>query len=75
MNKVEEICKEYGFDLEKPETYRRDETPVEVSFYGITQEMPRWKAEEFGSKLADEGFCAIINGVFWNIKSNGSTFF
>ena len=62
MSKLEEICKEYDFDIVNRQ---RDETPVEVQFYGITKTMPRWKACEFGDKLVEMGFNPIIDGAFY----------
>lgn len=62
-NTLEQICKEYDFDIVDIQ-YQKDETPVEVQFYGITKTMPRWKAEEFASKLNALGFAPIIDGVF-----------
>lgn len=64
--KLEEICKEYDFDIVNRK-FQRDETPVEVQFYGITKTMPRWKAEEFANKLNELGFAPIIDGVIYTI--------
>lgn len=61
---LKEICEEYGFDINNQSQSQRDETPVEVQFYGITKTMPRWKAEEFGRKLNKLGFVPIIEGVY-----------
>lgn len=61
---LEGICEEYGFDLKKQPT-ERDDTPVEVLFYGITKTMPRWKAIEFALKLNKLGFVPMIDGVFF----------
>jgi hypothetical protein len=62
---LEGICEEYGFDIVNREIeIERDDTPVEVKFYGITKFMPKWKAEEFATKLNALGFVPIVDGVY-----------
>lgn len=63
VEKLKEVCEEYGFDIVNKQT-QKDETPVEVQFYGITKTMPRWKAEEFARKLNKLGFVPIIDEVY-----------
>lgn len=60
---LEGICEEYGFDI-KNQQFQRDDTPVEVQFCGIKKTMPRWKADEFASKLNALGFVPIIDEVY-----------
>ena len=61
--KLKEVCEEYGFDIVNRQI-EKDDTPVEVKFYGITKTMPKWKAEEFARKLNALGFVPIIDGVY-----------
>lgn len=61
--KLKEVCEEYGFDIVNRQI-ERDDTPVEVKFYGITKTMQKWKAEEFARKLNELGFVPIIDGVY-----------
>lgn len=61
---LEGICEEYGFDIKAQAQKQRDDTPVEVQFYGVKQFMPKWKAEEFARKLNKLGFVPIVDEVY-----------
>ena len=61
-NSLEEICKEYGIDISGQR--QRDETPVEVQFWGVKKTMPKWKAMEFRHKLNKLGWNPEIDGVY-----------